>query len=85
MQMMDAGLSYVSDLVRDAGERRAKPGRAHLGELDRNDSPCTHHAKLQPERAGRKSTECVGQGPERDECPSKHDKDDDGKTATDVL
>jgi hypothetical protein len=83
--MIGVGLPYVSELVGNTGERRAEPGRAHLGELDRDNTPCTLYAKLQPERASRKTTECVGQDPERDECASEHNEDDDGETATDVL
>ena len=77
--------SYVSELVGDTRKRRAKSGWAYLGQLDRDDTPCTNNTKLQPERANRKYTECVGQDPERDERASEHSKDDDGKTATNVL
>jgi hypothetical protein len=76
---------YVSKLVGDTGERRAETGRAHLGQLDRNDAPRSLHTKLQPERAGREPAERVGEDPERDESASPHNKEDDGETTTDEL
>ncbi len=82
---MDWSPPYVSELVADTRERRAETGWAHLRKLDRNDTPCSLHAKLQPERASGERTKRVGQDPERDEDASEHNEDDDGETATEEL
>ena len=77
--------AYVTELIGDTGERRAETGRAHLRKLDRDDTPCALHTKLQPERACRKPAESARQDPERNECTGNQNKDDDGEATTDEL
>lgn len=82
---MNRSLAYVSDLVSNAGECRAETRRAHLGQLDWNDTPSTLHAELQPKRAHGEPAEAIGEDPERDEYTSEHTEDDYGESATDEL
>jgi hypothetical protein len=67
---------HISQLICDSWERSTDSGRTRLCELDRDE---TLHAKLHPEHACCESTEAGWKNPERDECPAKKTKNDNGE------